>query len=52
VLCAGPWWTSGDWWTSEIWDHQEWDVEIQNLGVSRIYHDYLQRQWFIEGNYD
>jgi protein ImuB len=52
VACAGPWWTSGDWWTSEIWNHQEWDIEIQNIGVSRIYQDFIQRQWFIEGNYD
>jgi protein ImuB len=52
VACAGPWKTSGDWWTSEVWDHQEWDVEIQSMGVSRIYRDHLQGQWFIEGNYD
>jgi protein ImuB len=52
VACAGPWQTSGDWWTSETWDHQEWDVEIQSMGVSRIYRDHIQGQWFIEGNYD
>ncbi|MCU1338006.1 MAG: nucleotidyltransferase/DNA polymerase involved in repair-like protein [Bryobacterales bacterium] len=52
VACAGPWRTSGDWWASEIWSHQEWDVETQSMGVSRIYHDYLQGEWFIEGNYD
>jgi protein ImuB len=52
VACAGPWRTSGDWWASERWDRQEWDIEIQGMGVSRIYRDYLQREWFIEGNYD
>jgi protein ImuB len=52
VACAGPWRTSGDWWTGTVWNHREWDVEIQNMGVSRIYQDYLQRQWFIEGSYD
>ena len=52
VACAGPWWTSGDWWTSEIWGYQEWDVEIQSIGVSRICQDSLQGQWFIEGSYD
>jgi protein ImuB len=52
VACAGPWRTSGDWWTSEDWSYQKWDVEIQSMGVSRIYQDYLQGQWFIEGNYD
>jgi protein ImuB len=52
VACAGPWQTSGDWWTSTVWNHQEWDVEIQNVGMSRIFQDYIQGQWFIEGNYD
>jgi len=52
VACAGPWRTSGDWWTSDVWSHQEWDVEIQSVGVSRIYQSYIQGQWFIEGNYD
>jgi len=52
IACAGPWRTSGDWWTSDGWSHQEWDVEIQSVGVSRIYQDYLQGEWFIEGNYD
>ncbi|MCI0748859.1 MAG: hypothetical protein L0Y58_25920 [Verrucomicrobia subdivision 3 bacterium] len=52
VACAGPWRTSGDWWTGEVWCHQEWDVEIQGMGVSRIYQDDLQGQWFIEGSYD
>ncbi len=52
VACAGPWQTSGDWWTSEVWNHQEWDIEIQSMGVFRIYQDYLLGQWLIEGNYD
>ncbi|MEO7653144.1 MAG: hypothetical protein ABIZ80_22020 [Bryobacteraceae bacterium] len=52
LACAGPWLTSSDWWTGSVWNHQEWDVEIQSLSVSRIYRDYLKGQWFIEGNYD
>jgi protein ImuB len=52
IACAGPWRTSGDWWASDVWSHQQWDVEIQSVGVSRIYQDYLQGEWFIEGNYD
>jgi protein ImuB len=52
VACAGPWRGSGEWWTSEVWDHQEWDVEIQSTGVFRIYRSNILRQWFIEGNYD
>ena len=49
---AGPWQASGDWWTAEAWNYKEWDVELPSLGVFRIHHDYLLRQWFIEGNYD
>ena len=52
VACAGPWRGSGEWWTSEVWDHQEWDVEIQSTGVFRIYRSNILGQWFIEGNYD
>jgi protein ImuB len=52
VAYAGPWQTSGDWWSSDVWDHREWDVEIQSMGVFRIYQDYIQGQWFVEGNYD
>jgi len=52
VACAGPWWTSGDWWASDVWEHQEWDVEIHRMGVSRIYQDCLLAKWFIEGSYD
>jgi protein ImuB len=52
VACAGPWRGSGEWWTSEVWDHQEWDVEIQSAGVFRIYRSNILGQWFIEGNYD
>jgi protein ImuB len=52
VTFAGPWRTSGDWWTTDLWDRQEWDVEIQSVGVSRIYEDSLRGQWFVEGSYD
>ena len=52
VACAGPWWTSGDWWTGTVWNRQEWDVEIQSMGVSHIFLDSLQGRWFIEGDYD
>jgi protein ImuB len=52
LTCVGPWQTSGDWWAATVWNHQEWDVETQSMGVSRIYQDYLLGQWFIGGNYD
>jgi protein ImuB len=52
IACAGPWRTSGDWWAGTDWERQEWDVEIQNMGVSRVYQDCFQGRWFIEGSYD
>ena len=50
--CSGPWRTSGDWWTADPWDRLEWDVEISNLGLFRIYRDCQTGQWHIEGSYD
>ena len=52
VACAGPWASSGDWWTSSSWSRQEWDVEVQAMGVARISQDVARRRWFIEGSYD
>jgi protein ImuB len=49
---AGPWHTSGDWWAGTEWNRQEWDVETQSLGASRIFQDRSLGRWFIEGNYD
>jgi protein ImuB len=52
VSCAGPWSSSGDWWTNSAWSKQEWDVEVQSMGVSRISQDVAKKRWVIEGNYD
>jgi protein ImuB len=48
IACAGPWCMSGDWWTSEIWDQQNWDIEIQRTDMFRVYQD-SQAHWFIAG---
>ena len=52
VACAGPWRTSGDWWSGEDWDRLEWDVEIRDLSVARIFQDCFVGKWFWEGSYD
>jgi protein ImuB len=52
IACAGPWHGSGDWWTGNEWNRQEWDVELQSIGVSRLYQDCLQHRWFMDGIYD
>lgn len=50
VASAGPWRASGEWWTETPWERDEWDVELANGGVYRMY--YAPRGWFVEGMYD
>lgn len=52
VKQAGPWRTSGDWWTIDAWARDEWDVELTNGALYRIYCDRHTSRWFIEGSYD
>lgn len=47
---AGPWRSSGDWWTAEGWDRDEWDVELSDGVLYRLYCE--QGRWFVEGSYD
>ncbi|MDA2926767.1 hypothetical protein MYX78_05970 [Acidobacteria bacterium AH-259-G07] len=54
VVCAGPWRSSGDWWTgtSHEWSRDEWDVELLDGSICRIYWDHRKKTWFLEGIYD
>jgi protein ImuB len=52
VRQAGPWRTSGDWWTTGAWARDEWDVELSDGALYRIYCDANTGRWFIEGSYD
>jgi protein ImuB len=52
VQQAGPWRTSGDWWTTDPWARDEWDIELTNGALYRIYCDTQTGRWFIEGSYD
>ncbi len=49
---AGPWHSSGDWWTEERWSREEWDVDLSDGGVYRIYFRLDSRSWFVGGFYD
>jgi len=50
LTAAGPWHASGDWWTDAPWDREEWDVELSNGGLYRVYS--ASSRWFLEGMYD
>ncbi|MGH9339198.1 MAG: hypothetical protein ACRD1R_06335 [Acidobacteriota bacterium] len=52
VSCAGPWRSSGDWWSGEPWSRDEWDVELADGSIYRIYWDRKLEGWFLEGIYD
>lgn len=56
VSCAGPWKSSGDWWGGEAetagWSRDEWDVELIDGVIYRVYWDHKERLWFVEGTYD
>ena len=54
VTCAGPWRSSGHWWmpSHSLWDHDEWDVELSDGGVYRMFRDRVSKRWFVEGLVD
>jgi len=58
LAAAGPWRASGDWWTASPWDREEWDVELSDGGLYRIFFKRIldpqrsSREWFLEGVYD
>jgi protein ImuB len=34
IAASGPWRTSGNWWGDDVWQHDEWDIEIRCDSVS------------------
>ena len=54
VTRAGPWRSSGHWWkpSHSLWDRDEWDVELSDGGVYRLFRDRVSDRWFVEGVVD
>jgi protein ImuB len=48
---SGPWHTSGDWWRPNMWDREEWDIEVIDA-LYRIYYDVHMDRWYAQGVYD
>lgn len=45
----GPWRSSGNWW-EKLWAREEWDIQLKDGGLYRIFLE--NNQWFVEGAYD
>lgn len=52
VEAAGPWRTSGDWWTEAPWARDEWDVELSDGALYRIYCESKNKDWYVQAVYD
>lgn len=51
ATASGPWHTSGDWWRPNMWDREEWDIELADA-LYRIYYDVHLDRWYAQGVYD
>lgn len=68
LAASGPWRTSGDWWQEDLWNQEEWDLQIRfplierrnapfansppSAGLYLFYYDAARRGWFVRGIYD
>jgi protein ImuB len=52
VHVAGPWRVHTDWWNEQATTRDYYDVQLSDGGVYRLYHERVQREWFVEGIYD
>ena len=49
VKAKGPWTSSSDWWDQQPWSREEWDVELDQGGIYRIFRN--RQGWYAEGSY-
>jgi len=52
AISSGPWRSSGEWWADTCWARDEWDIELREGGIYRIYFRLDTRNWLIDGVYD
>ncbi len=52
VSASGPIQISGEWWDERGWSRLEWDLELSDGLLCRVYHDQVEQCWFLEGVYD
>jgi hypothetical protein len=45
----GPFFSSGDWWDEKRWAREEWDVQLADGRLCRIFQS--AAGWFVEGVY-
>lgn len=49
--CGGPWRVDGQWW-GEPFDHEGWDVELDDGGIYLVGFDRAQGRWLLDGVYE
>ncbi len=49
VRSHGPWLSSGDWWDRFFWARQDWDVQLENGGLFRLFREH--EEWRLDGVY-
>lgn len=52
IAVQGPVPLSGEWWGEKTWSRLEWDVELADGLLCRLYQEGEGRKWFLEGVYD
>jgi protein ImuB len=50
--CAGPWRLFGEWWGESRFARDYYDVELSDGGLYRLYHNFEDDSWYVDGTYD
>lgn len=51
VTCGGPWRVQGDWWAS-AYEHEGYDVELDDGGLYLVAYDPVTASWHLDGIYE